>query len=102
MNDVPAFLRVQVDGVSLQVKVVPRASRNEIGDILGDRLKIRVAAPPVDAAANHELVAFLARSLGVPRSDVNITRGQVSRNKTVHIRGAGPDAIQRVINRAGA
>ena len=95
MSGMPPFLRVHADGVSLQIKVVPRAARNEIGEVLGDRLKIKIAAPPVDSAANEELVAFLAKRLGVSRSAVQITHGQTSRNKTVLIHGFDAAAVAR-------
>ncbi len=95
MSGMPPFLRAHADGVSLQVKVVPRASRNEIGEVLGDRLKIKIAAPPVDSAANEELVAFLAKELGVSRRVVQITHGQTSRNKTVLIQGLDAAAVAR-------
>lgn len=91
----PPFLRTHADGVSLQIKVVPRASRNEIGEVLGDRLKIKIAAPPVDSAANEELVAFLAKQLGVSRSAVQIAHGQTSRNKTVLIQGLDAATVAR-------
>jgi len=87
------FLRLQADGVSLQVKVVPRASRNEIGEVLGDRLKIKIAAPPVDSAANEELVTFLAKRLDVTRQAVCVAHGKASRNKTVLVQGLTPDAV---------
>lgn len=86
MNEPPPWLRAHGDGVSLQIKVMPRASRNEVGEVLGDRLKLKIAAPPVDSAANEELVAFLAKLLGVSRGAVQLTHGQTSRNKTVVIR----------------
>ena len=59
----PAFLRVQADGVLLSVKLQPRASANEIGEALGSELRIKVTAPPVDAAANEALVKLLAQRL---------------------------------------
>lgn len=93
MNDLPAFLRTGGDGVSLQIKVVPRASRNEIGEVLGDRLKIKIAAPPVDSAANEELTGYLAKELGVPRASVQITHGRTSRNKTVLVQGVSADVV---------
>ena len=95
MNGVPSFLRVHADGVSLQIKVVPRAARNEIGEVLGDRLKIKIAAPPEDSAANEGLVAFLAKQLGVSRNAVQITHGQTSRNKMVLIQGLEVAAVAR-------
>lgn len=99
MSHPASFVRAHADGVCLQVKVVPRSSRNEIGEVLGDRLKIKIAAPPVDSAANEELIRFLTRQLGVSRSSVQITHGQTSRNKTVFVRGAemrtATEALQR-------
>ena len=93
MSGLPAYLRAQAGGVSLQFKVLPRASRNEFGEVLGDRLKIKIAAPPVDSAANDELVAFLAKQLSVSRGAVQITHGRTSRNKTVLIAGVAVNHI---------
>jgi uncharacterized protein (TIGR00251 family) len=93
MNEEVPFLRAQDDGTSLHVRVVPRASRNEIAGIVGDRLKMRIAAPPVDSAANDELVDFLAGQLGVARSAIQLVRGRTSRNKTLLVRGLSPQAI---------
>jgi uncharacterized protein (TIGR00251 family) len=90
MNELPPFVRAHAGGARLQVKVVPR---NEIGELLGDRLKIKIAAPPVDSAANEALVAFLAKQLGVARGAVQITQGQASRNKTLVIHGLDAPAV---------
>jgi len=65
--------------------VQPGASTTEVVGELGDRLKVRVAAPPADGRANAELVRFLADTLGVSRSEVEITRGQASRSKSVRV-----------------
>ena len=54
-QNLPGFLTVQTDGVSLAIKLQPRASANEIGEPLGNELRIKVTAPPVDAAANAEV-----------------------------------------------
>lgn len=93
MTGPPPYVRDHAGGARLQVKVVPRSSRNEIGDVLGDLLKIKIAAPPVDSAANEELVAFLAKQLGVGRGAVQITHGQTSRNKTLAIQGLDAIAV---------
>ena len=71
----------------MQVLVVSRASATTVAGRHGDGVRIRVAAPPVDGAANEELVRFLARRLGVSRDAVTITRGQSSRRKTLTIDG---------------
>jgi len=69
------------------VHVVPRAHTTDIAGRHGDALKIRLAAPPVDGAANEELVRFLAERLAVPRSAVTIAAGLTGRRKTVKISG---------------
>lgn len=83
----PTFLRVQSDGVVLAIKLQPRASANEIGEALGDELRVKVTAPPVDAAANEALVRFLAEELGCPRNRVELLRGHTSRHKTIKLYG---------------
>ena len=86
-ESLPGFLRVQSDGVVLCAKVQPRASRNEIGEPLGDELKIKVTAPPVDAAANEAVVRLLAETLDCARNRIELQRGQTSRHKTFKLRG---------------
>jgi uncharacterized protein len=93
----PAFLRVQPDGVLLSVKLQPRASANEIGDALGNELRIKVTAPPVDAAANEMLIKVLAQQLNCPRNRVDLVRGHTSRHKTVKLYGlAAEDVLSRL------
>lgn len=93
----PNFLRAQPDGVLLSVKLQPRASKNEIGAPLGDELKIKVTAPPVDAAANQALIELLAEKLDCSRGRVELVRGQTSRHKTLKLHGFTPeDVIQAV------
>jgi hypothetical protein len=77
----------------LDVRVQPRASRSEFAGLFGERLRIRLQAPPVDGRANAALVEFLADAFDVPRSHVTIERGLSGRDKTVRIRGAGPLAV---------
>lgn len=71
----PAFLRVQADGLVLAVKLQPRASANEIVGPLGSELRIKVTAAPVDAAANEALLRLLAETLDCPRGSVELARG---------------------------
>ena len=73
--------------VTLVLHVVPRARVTGVAGRHGDALKIRLAAPPVDGAANDELIRFLAERLSVPRSAVTIAAGHTSRRKTVKITG---------------
>jgi uncharacterized protein (TIGR00251 family) len=85
--NLPPFLHEQADGVILSIKLQPRASRNEIGEPLGEELKIKVTAPPVDSAANEALIKLLAEKLDRPRSKVELIRGQTSRHKSLKIYG---------------
>ena len=89
----PPFLRVQPDGVLLSVKLQPRASANEIGEALGAELRIKVTAPPVDAAANEALLKLLAQQLHCPRNRVDIVRGHTSRHKTIKLYGLAPEDV---------
>lgn len=77
------------DRLSFTVAVVSRASRSEIIGWTGSgRLKIRVAAPPVEDAANRELIKLVARTLGVAKADVAIVTGARSRTKTLVVPGS--------------
>ena len=83
-------------GVRFPVHVPPRARRTAVAGIHGDALKIRLAAPPVDGAANDALVAFLAESLGVPRRAVRIVTGVTARAKVVEIEGVDETRVRRL------
>jgi len=83
------------DGARLTLHVQPRASRTEITGLHGDAIRIRLAAPPVDGAANAELVRFLADRLGVPRARVVIRHGESGRRKTVEIAGLSPTQAEQ-------
>jgi uncharacterized protein (TIGR00251 family) len=87
----PTFLRETSGGTLLFVKLQPRASANEICAPLGAELKIKVTAPPVDAAANQALIELLAEKLDCPRGRVELIRGQTSRHKTVKLHGFMPE-----------
>ena len=83
----------------LDLRVQPRASHTEFAGLLGDRLRIRLNAPPVDGRANAALVEFIAEAFGVPRAAVSIEAGLSGRNKRLRIRGATalPAALQPII-----
>ena len=89
----PPWLRVVPGGVELALKVQPRAHRNEIGEALGNKLKVKITAPPVDSAANDALVEFLAKTLGVPRGAVRLVRGHTARHKVVFIANVAVELV---------
>jgi uncharacterized protein (TIGR00251 family) len=74
-------------GIRLRVRVQPRASRTEIAGPYGNAVKVRLAAPPVEGAANEALARFIARHLRVPRSAVSIESGATSRSKIIDVDG---------------
>ena len=86
----PPWLQPVEGGVELLVLVQPRASRSRVVGEHGGYLKVQLAAPPVDGAANAALLELLADLLGVPRRQVSLVSGESSRRKRV--RAAGVDA----------
>jgi len=86
------------DGAILTVHIQPKASATECVGIHGDAIKIRVAAPPVDGAANEELIRFLARQLSIPSSSVRIHSGASGRHKRVLVKGATAQLVLARLN----
>lgn len=87
------------DGVlTFKVQVVPRASRSEIAGEHNGALRVRIAAPPVDGAANEELVRTLAAALGIKRGAIEIARGRSSKTKQVRVTGASRLNLQSLLN----
>ena len=82
-------------GVSFAVRVVPRASRSEVVGVHADALKISLAAPPVDGAANAALCELLAELLNVPLRAVSIRRGERAKLKTVDVQGVDVESARR-------
>jgi uncharacterized protein (TIGR00251 family) len=79
----------------IRIRVIPRARRTEVSGRRGDAILVRLAAPPVDGAANDALLAFLSDRLGIPRRQITVARGATTRDKTIAIDGLGPDEIAR-------
>ena len=83
--------------LTFAVRVAPRASRSEISGEHDGALRVRIAAPPVDGAANRELTRVIARVLKVPQKAVEIIAGTSSRNKTIRVQGVDGDTLERLI-----
>lgn len=82
---------------TLAIAVVPNAPRSEIIGWLGDAVKIKVHAPPVEGKANLVLCEFLADRLGLPRRAVTLLRGDTSRRKVIRVTGlTAPEAHTRL------
>jgi hypothetical protein len=89
----PAGRRDGTDLV-LDVRVQPRASRSEIAGLHGERLRIRLQAPPVDGKANAALVEFVAEAFGIPRARVAIEQGLTGRDKRLRLQGVPTVPVQ--------
>ncbi len=87
-------IEVVGERVRIRVRVQPRASRTALVGEHGDAWKVRVAAPPVEGAANRELIRFLAKRLGVPPSRLRVASGERSRTKVMEIEGVDPARVR--------
>ena len=89
----------EADGaITFAVRVVPRASRSEVAGEHEGALRVRVAAPPVEGAANVELARTLARALGVPVRAVEIRSGHASKTKLVRVAGATRERLSSLVS----
>lgn len=85
------------NGITLNVRVVPRASKNEFAGFFGDSVKVRIQAPPVDGKANAALISFLASKLSVPKRNIGIVSGESGRQKRIRVSGVSVSACKNVI-----
>jgi len=98
----PDGIRASGEEVLLDVLVVPRASRSEVAGWGPDgRLRVRVAAPPVDGKANRALLKFLAGEIGVPSGKLRVSRGESSRRKTVAVSGVPLETVLAALGGEG-
>ncbi len=92
-KDITAAVGSSGEGVALRVKVVPGASRSKVVGMLGDRLKLAVAAPPEGGKANKAVCKLIAEGLGVPGRDVEVSVGTSKPQKTLTITGLTVDGV---------
>jgi uncharacterized protein len=81
----PPWLARTAAGWTIAVHVQPGAKRSAVAGVHGERLKLRVAAPPIEGRANAAVIAFIAERLGVPRGQVSVARGERSRDKLISV-----------------
>ena len=93
MRVLPDWITPQGGSFQLRILVQPKASRTEFVGIHDQRLKIRLKAPPVDGAANKELIRFLSKRLKISRSVLDIVSGKTGRRKVVKIPNIDPELI---------
>lgn len=82
--------------LSFSIRVLPRASKSEVAGTFAEGLKVRISAPPVDGAANAEVVKLLAKAFGVSRSSVAIVSGETSKTKRVRVQGGSAARLKEM------
>lgn len=95
-----AWYRWEGDDLLLNLHLQPKASRDAFAEARGDRLRVRVTAPPVDGRANAHLIAWLAKQFGVARSAVSIEAGLAGRLKRVRV--TSPSRLPEIFSRGPA
>jgi uncharacterized protein (TIGR00251 family) len=87
------------DGVRIAVQITPNAKKTEVIGVLGDALKLKLQAQPIEGRTNEALVRFLAQALAVPKSAVSITHGLTSKRKLVAVRSGvlTTEALERLL-----
>ena len=100
MSETAGNLKIvaSADSVTFSVHVQPRASRNELCGLHGEELKLRLTSPPVEDAANKLCIEFLARQLGVAKSNVTIIAGTRSRHKTIKVTGITREEVLSLVH----
>ncbi|NLM17180.1 MAG: YggU family protein [Candidatus Riflebacteria bacterium] len=94
----PVFLTKQAeDEFILRILLLPRSSRSEIAGLQGDRLKLKVHAPPVEGAANKEVIKLLAAEINMRKSDITIIRGSTSRQKDLLLKGVNEETLRNTL-----
>jgi uncharacterized protein (TIGR00251 family) len=86
-------------GITLSLQVIPRSRKCEIAGLVGDAIKVRLTAPPVEGKANEECLRFFADIFGIPRNRLSIVTGQSSRKKTLLVSGVEANALVPILSR---
>lgn len=93
----PALIRKTAAGVEIDVRVIPRARKTELGGVRDDAVVVRLAAAPVDGAANEALVDYFAALLRLPRRAVRIVSGERGRRKRLALAGVTAEAVRQLV-----
>ena len=89
-------------GVLIDVRVIPRATKSGVAGARDNALLVRLNAPPVEGAANAELIEVLARALGVPKRAISLVSGERSRQKRVRVTGVTAEQVAEVAEKTGS
>ena len=90
------MLKLTPEGVLLSLKIIPNSSKNDI--VLEDEfVKVKIKAQPIENKANKALIEFLSKTVKIPKSSINIVRGELNREKTVLFKTNDKDIIQKIM-----
>jgi uncharacterized protein (TIGR00251 family) len=92
------MIRDTATGVEIDIRVIPCARKTEVSGQRDGKVLVRVAAPPVENAANEELIGFLAEALSVPRRSIRLVRGEHSRSKVVAVTGVSAQLVRECLH----
>lgn len=87
----------QGEDLILRIRVQPRSSQEGFAEVLGEQIKLRVNAPPVDGKANAQVIRYLAKSFGVPKAQITILSGETGRDKRIRI--SNPRSLPNLFTR---
>ena len=90
-------MKAAADRAILKVRLHPGAKRNAIAGTHDGAIKISLTTPPIEGRANEALIAYLAKTLNIPKTSITLTAGQTSRNKTLHIHGVSQAQLQAAL-----
>lgn len=91
------YIKEEKGSVVFKVRVQPRAAKNQVAGLLGDAVKIRLTAPPIDGEANKALQKFLAKQFKVAKSQVELVSGHTGRNKFIRVNNITISEIQKIL-----
>ncbi|PYR31016.1 MAG: hypothetical protein DMF92_06780 [Acidobacteria bacterium] len=94
------MIRETAAGVEIDVRVIPRARKTALGGVRDDALVVRLAAPPVEGAANEAIVDYFAALLRLPRRAVRIVSGERGRRKRIALAGVTAETVRQVVKAA--
>ena len=83
------------DGVTIPIRALPRARHMALAGVIGGALRVQLAAPPIEGAANKALLQYLTGVLGVPKRDLDLVSGEHGRHKLVRVRGLSGDGVRQ-------
>ena len=89
------------DHLVVHIRAVPRASRDAVAEVMGDALKVRIQAPPVEGKANAYLIKFLAKQWKIPKSSFEILSGETGRNKRLRISNPTDEIRKQLLSIGG-